>query len=207
MFSRIPCAAATFSDITTPNADAEAKPAISQLWGTHGELWTAKGSLGDWSRAGYGAGDRPIPRPAVFSDLVVDWNAAGDGVTDDTQASPAGSVLFLRSLHQALHQSSSCAQCGSHCISLLLALGAAGITTAAPWLSATVIVLIGAFTHCCHAVPGQDYEPCAKCITLSALGNVLFLCTSSLQKVQVVSKLPQASTAGHSRARSDLLAL
>lgn len=57
------------------------------MWGVHGELFFPQGKLRDWSRAGYGSGDRPIPRPASFSDLVVDWDAAGDGVTDDTKAS------------------------------------------------------------------------------------------------------------------------
>ena len=61
------------------------KPGISPLWGTRGELFLASGKLRDLSRAGYGAGDRPIPSPAAFSDLIVDWDAAGDGITDDTQ--------------------------------------------------------------------------------------------------------------------------
>ena len=65
---------------------AESKPAVSPMWGVHGELFSPQGKLRDWSRAGYGAGDRPIPRPASFSDLVVDWDAAGDGITDDTEA-------------------------------------------------------------------------------------------------------------------------
>lgn len=55
------------------------------MWGTHGELFSESGKLRDWSRAGYAAGDRPIPKPGSFSDLVVDWNADGDGLTDDTQ--------------------------------------------------------------------------------------------------------------------------
>ena len=65
---------------------AGSKPAMLPMWGVHGELFCPQGKLRDWSRAGYGAGDRPIPRPASFSDLVVDWDAAGDGVTDDTEA-------------------------------------------------------------------------------------------------------------------------
>ena len=66
---------------------ADSKPAMSPMWGVHGELFCPQGKLRDWCRAGYGAGDRPIPRPASFSDLVVDWDAAGDGVEDDTEAS------------------------------------------------------------------------------------------------------------------------
>lgn len=65
---------------------AESTPAMSPMWGVHGELFTPQGELRDWSRAGYGAGVKPIPKPAAFSDLMVDWDAAGDGVTDDTEA-------------------------------------------------------------------------------------------------------------------------
>lgn len=70
----------------SPLGYAESKAAMSSLWGVHGELFSPQGKLRDWSRAGSGAGDRPIPRPASFSDLVVDWDAAGDGVRDDTEA-------------------------------------------------------------------------------------------------------------------------
>ena len=69
-----------------PCATAESRSTISPMWGTHGELFSAKGQLRDWSRAGYASGDRPIPSPLSVSDLVADWSAAGDGVTDDTQA-------------------------------------------------------------------------------------------------------------------------
>ncbi|KAL0022572.1 hypothetical protein WJX77_004978 [Trebouxia sp. C0004] len=82
--------------------DQGSKPGLSPLWGTHGELFSGGGRLRDWSRAGYGAGDRRIPSPVAFSDLVVDWDAAGDGLADDTQAlktaiakSPEGSALYL----------------------------------------------------------------------------------------------------------------
>ncbi|KAL0023531.1 hypothetical protein WJX79_009175 [Trebouxia sp. C0005] len=82
--------------------DHGSKPGLSPLWGTQGELFSGGGRLRDWSRAGYGAGDRRIPSPAAFSDLVVDWNAVGDGLADDTQAlktaiekSPQGSALYL----------------------------------------------------------------------------------------------------------------
>ena len=61
-------------------------PAMSPIWGVHGELFSPQGKLRDWSRAGYGAGDRPIPRPAAFSDIMVEWDAVGDGVADDTEA-------------------------------------------------------------------------------------------------------------------------
>lgn len=65
---------------------AESTPAMSPMWGVHGELFHPQGELRDWSRAGYAAGDKPIPRPAAFSDFMVDWDAVGDGVTDDTEA-------------------------------------------------------------------------------------------------------------------------
>ena len=65
--------------------DVGSKPGLSPLWGTQGELFSGEGRLRDWSRAGYGAGDRRIPSPAAFSDLVVDWDAAGDGLADATQ--------------------------------------------------------------------------------------------------------------------------
>ena len=80
---------------------------MSPMWGRHGELFHPQGKLRDWSRAGYGAGDRPIPRPASFSDLVVDWDAAGDGVTDDTEARRQLVVMFACGssllLNAALH--------------------------------------------------------------------------------------------------------
>lgn len=64
---------------------AETRPAVSDLWGLRGEAYSEAGPLRDWSRAGYGAGDRPIPAPDPSSNLMLDWNATGDGIADDTQ--------------------------------------------------------------------------------------------------------------------------
>lgn len=61
------------------------RPHVSPLWGLSGEAFLEEDALRDWSRAGYGAGDRSIPQPEPLSNLVLDWNAVGDGVTDDTQ--------------------------------------------------------------------------------------------------------------------------
>ena len=74
---------------------AGSKLGVSPLWGTRGELFLESGRLRDWSRAGYGAGDRPIPSPSAFSDLIVDWDAAGDGVTDDTQVPSVAQVHHI----------------------------------------------------------------------------------------------------------------
>ena len=82
---------------------ADSKPAMSPMWGVHGELFHPQGKLRDWSRAGYGAGDRPIPRPASFSDLVVDWDAAGDGVIDDTEARCQHAIMFACGSGLLLH--------------------------------------------------------------------------------------------------------
>ena len=64
---------------------AETRPAVSHLWGLRGEAYSDAGPLRDWGRAGYGAGARPVPSPDPSSDLMVDWNATGDGIADDTQ--------------------------------------------------------------------------------------------------------------------------
>lgn len=57
----------------------------SQLWGERGELWSAESRLPDFSYAGYGRGERPLPavEPQVS---VKDFGARGDGQTDDTAA-------------------------------------------------------------------------------------------------------------------------
>lgn len=90
---------------------AESKPAKSWMWGVHGELFVPKGRLRDWSRAGFGSGDRSIPRPASFSDLVGDWNAAGDGVTDDTEARLASAMLSVYCTALLSYDAAICAFC------------------------------------------------------------------------------------------------
>lgn len=75
-------------DIDT-DVTAEARPALSPLWGLDGEAYNDAGPLRDWHRAGYAAGERAIPSPAAASDLVTDWGAVGDGIKDDTQVASA----------------------------------------------------------------------------------------------------------------------
>lgn len=62
-----------------------AEPRYSELWGKHGERWSADGRLPDFSYAGYHRGEKPLPtlKPDVS---VADFGAVGDGRTDDTQA-------------------------------------------------------------------------------------------------------------------------
>ena len=67
---------------------AETRPVVSNLWGLRGEAYSETSPLRDWDRAGYGAGARPIPFPDASSNLMVDWNATGDGIADDTQVAP-----------------------------------------------------------------------------------------------------------------------
>ncbi len=57
----------------------------SELWGDHGEKWSSKGRLPDFSFAGYRAGDVAIPTPPVTTN-VKNFGATGDGLTDDTTA-------------------------------------------------------------------------------------------------------------------------
>lgn len=71
----------------------------SRLWGAAGEAWDPAGPLGDFSFAGCGCGERPLPQPPVVAD-VRQFGALGDGRADDTAAfrraiaaTAAGAVL------------------------------------------------------------------------------------------------------------------
>lgn len=66
---------------------------VSALWGEEGEAWQPDGRLPDFSYAGYGMSEVPLPEPPVVAD-VSEYGAAGDGVADDTEA-------FLRALAAA----------------------------------------------------------------------------------------------------------
>jgi hypothetical protein len=57
----------------------------SQLWGKHGEPWSAESRLPDFSYAGYQRGERPLPVVKPQAN-VKDFGATGDGQTDDTRA-------------------------------------------------------------------------------------------------------------------------
>lgn len=80
---------------------------VTDLWGQNGSAWSPEGRLLDYSYAGYMANDAPIPTPPVTVNLKTDFGAAGDNVTDDTQAliaaianvssSPAGGVILIPS--------------------------------------------------------------------------------------------------------------
>ncbi len=64
---------------------ADPQSTHSQLWGAHGERWTAESRLPDFSYAGYHRGERELPR--LTADVSVkDFGAVGDGKTDDTDA-------------------------------------------------------------------------------------------------------------------------
>ena len=76
----------------------------SVLFGCVGEQWKPDGRLPDFSYAGYGAGEGPgIPDVPVVADLKRDFGAAGDGVTDDTEAFRQALVLNSSVAHGALY--------------------------------------------------------------------------------------------------------
>ncbi|MEO6740811.1 MAG: glycosyl hydrolase family 28-related protein [Chthoniobacteraceae bacterium] len=57
----------------------------SILWGAHGERWSPRSRLPDFSFAGYERGEKVLPQvPRGVS--VKDFGAKGDGVGDDTAA-------------------------------------------------------------------------------------------------------------------------
>ena len=62
-----------------------ATAAVSGLWGTNGELWTATSRLPDFSYAGYHCSESSLPDvpPGVS---VKTFGAKGDGMTDDSEA-------------------------------------------------------------------------------------------------------------------------
>lgn len=57
----------------------------SKLWGKDGDAWQAASRLPDVSYAGYACGEKPIPNPAVVTN-VRDFGAKGDGRSDDSAA-------------------------------------------------------------------------------------------------------------------------
>lgn len=66
-------------------SSAPAAPVFSELWGQHGEKWSERGPLPDFSRAGYHQGNDAIPAVERATN-VKDFGAIGDGVADDTKA-------------------------------------------------------------------------------------------------------------------------
>jgi hypothetical protein len=58
----------------------------SSLWGIAGEKWNPAGRLPDFSYAGYHAGEARIPDARARWDLKKDFQAKGDGQTDDSSA-------------------------------------------------------------------------------------------------------------------------
>lgn len=58
---------------------------FSALWGEHGEKWSPKSRLPDFSFAGYHSGEDKLPTVKVVAN-VRDFGAKGDGEKDDTQA-------------------------------------------------------------------------------------------------------------------------
>lgn len=58
---------------------------VSALWGEKGEAWRPDGRLPDFSYAGYGMSEVPLPVPPVVAD-VREFGAVGDGIADDTDA-------------------------------------------------------------------------------------------------------------------------
>ncbi len=57
----------------------------SKLWGKHGENWSPKSRLPDFSYAGYRYGEKPIPK-RTGGVSVKHYGAKGDGKSDDTAA-------------------------------------------------------------------------------------------------------------------------
>ena len=70
-----------FSVVVSASA---ADPMHSELWGSHGEKWSADSRLPDFSYAGYQRGEKPLPT-LLPSCSVKDFGAIGDGKTDDTR--------------------------------------------------------------------------------------------------------------------------
>lgn len=70
---------------TLPAVTAYAAAAHSELWGEHGERWSATERLPDYSHAGYHRGELPLPDRPVATN-VRDFGAVGDGIADDTRA-------------------------------------------------------------------------------------------------------------------------
>src|ERR1035438_6730351 len=62
-----------------------ATAAVSEIWGTNGERWSADSRLPDFSFAGYHCGEAPLPNVAPGVS-VKNFGAKGDDVADDTQA-------------------------------------------------------------------------------------------------------------------------
>jgi hypothetical protein len=67
-----------------PSLAISAQATTSDLWGAHGELWSAASRLPDFSYAGYHCGETPPDEPGGFN--IKQFGAKGDGVADDSQA-------------------------------------------------------------------------------------------------------------------------
>ncbi|KAG1674235.1 hypothetical protein FOA52_013855 [Chlamydomonas sp. UWO 241] len=70
---------------------------VTKVYGHDGDTWDRTSIRGqrllDWSYAGYGAGERPIPSVPQACNVKVDYGAVGDGVADDSAA-------FLRAISE-----------------------------------------------------------------------------------------------------------
>ena len=81
---------AVLSLLMTATTNRSSEPAsacvYSSLWGVKGEKWNQRGRLPDFSYAGYHASEQQIPAAKPKWDLKRDFNAAGDGRTDDSGA-------------------------------------------------------------------------------------------------------------------------
>src|SRR5262249_14375017 len=78
--------AALIMDSSSRSPTNSAACSYSSLWGAAGEKWTPAGRLPDFSYAGYHAGEGAIPNAKPKWDLKRDFQAKGDGTTDDTNA-------------------------------------------------------------------------------------------------------------------------